>query len=151
MIGTLAPAAVFMALVCSGEVQAKPVRSGCADHWQIDLDRDSFANNGAGKTFTPVDLAAFRVRIQAALRSAGANLCNGKRVTSLQAAAVRRVRVLSASGASEPHVYSAAKGTLNLEWVFAEEGLALPARTSLGGALICWANPADKMCSDQGD
>ncbi len=150
MIRILALPAV-LAVLASSDAYAKTGQTGCADHWQAELDRDSFVNNGAGKTFTPVALAAFRARIEAALRSAAADACNGKTVAPSQAEAVHRVRVFSASGASEPHFYSAEKGTLILEWVFAEERLAVPARASLVGALICWASPANKMCADQGD
>ena len=126
-------------------------QGGCADHWQVELDRESFANNGAGKTFSAAQLTAFRAKVTGALRTAGADACRGKKVPSSQAAGVRRVRVFSASGASEPTFYSPAKGTLNFEWVFAEEGLAVPPRATLVGGLICWANPSEKMCADQGD
>ncbi len=150
MIRFLALTALVVALAISGG-QAKAREGGCADHWQIELDPESFANNGAGKRFAPVDLAAFRARIRAALKSAAADACDGRKLAPIRAAAVRRVRVFSASGASEPHFYSAKKGVLNFEWVFAEESLAVPARATMVGGLLCWSNPADKMCSDEGD
>ena len=142
---------VLVAVLISGGAEAETAKKGCADHWQIELDPESFANNGAGKTFTPRDLAAFRARIQTTLRSAAADACNGKKLPPIRAAAVRRVRVFSASGASEPHFYSAKKGVLNFEWVFAEEELAVPARATMVGGLLCWSDPAHKMCSDEGD
>jgi hypothetical protein len=124
---------------------------GCADHWQVELDRDSFAHNGADRTFKPAELAAFRTRIQSALRTAAADACKGKELPPSDATAIRRVRIHSASGASEPTFYSPFTGTLNFEWVFAEEGLAIPARADMVGGLICWAKPDEKMCADLGD
>lgn len=124
---------------------------GCADHWTVELDRESFANNGAGRTFTPVDLASFRRKMEAALRTAAADACTGGKVSPLHAAGIRRVRISSASGASEPHFYSRAKGTLNFEWAFAEERLAIPARATMVGGLACWANPKENLCADEGD
>ena len=141
------PALMLAALLAT----SAPAPSACADHWQVELDRESFAHNGAGRTFTPAQLAAFRTKVQAALRVAAADACRGKKVAPSRAASVRRVRVFSASGASEPHFYSAAKETLNFEWVFAEESLALPARATMVGGLVCWANPSEPMCADEGD
>ncbi len=141
MIGTLLISAMLAA-------SASP---GCANHWAVELDRDSFAHNGAGRTFTAAELAAFRTRVQAQLRTATADACAGGRVPPSRAANIRRVRVFSASGASEPHFYSTRKGTLNFEWVFAEEGLAVPARANMVGGLICWADPAEPLCANEGD
>ena len=123
---------------------------GCASNWAVELDRDSFAHNGAGRTFTAAQLAAFRTRVQAQLRTAASDACAGGRVPSARAAAIRRVRVFSASGASEPHFYSTRKGLLNFEWVFAEEGLAVPARSTMVGGLICWADPKEPLCANGG-
>lgn len=142
MIGAVALAAL---------IGAPDAPRGCADHWQVELDRESFAHNGAGRTFTGGELADFRTKIQAALRTAAADACRSKRLSSSRAAGIRRVQVFSASGASEPHFYSATKGTLNFEWVFAEEGLAVPPRATMAGGLMCWADPAEQACSDQGD
>jgi hypothetical protein len=130
---------------------AKTLTAGCADHWQVEVDGDSFAHNGAGRTFTPAALAAFRTKVQAALKIAAADACRGMKVAPARAASIHRVRVFSASGASEPHFYSAAKGTLNFEWVFAEEGLAVPPRATMVGGLVCWANPSERMCAEEGD
>jgi hypothetical protein len=130
---------------------AKVANAGCADHWQVELDGESFAHNGTGKTFSAAQLAAFRTKVKAALKTAAADACRGKKVATAGAASIRHVHVLSASGASEPHFYSTAKGTLNFEWVFAEEGLAVPSRATMVGGLICWANPSEKMCAEEGD
>jgi hypothetical protein len=145
MTGTL----LFAALLAGAPASAAP--RGCANHWAVELDRDSFAHNGAGRTFTAAQLAAFRTRVQAQLRTAAADACAGKRVPIPRAASIRRVRVFSASGASEPHFYSSGKSALNFEWVFAEEGLAVPPRSTMVGGLICWANPAEPLCANEGD
>jgi len=137
-------------LLIAALIATSPPR-GCASHWAVELDRDSFANNGAGRTFTAAQLAAFRTRVQAQLRTAAADACAGKRVPSSRAAGIRRVRVFSASGASEPHFSSTRNGTLNFEWVFAEEGLAVPARSNMVGGLICWADRAEPLCANEGD
>ncbi len=144
--------AILLAIAAvAGALPAKSAPRGCADHWAVELDGESFANNGSGKTFTPAELADFRTRIQAALRTAAADACNGKKLPPSRAAAVRRVRVFSASGATEPHFYPAERGTLSLEWVFAEEALAVPAQEDMVAAVVCWADPTEKACSDEGD
>lgn len=130
---------------------AAPAGHGCADHWAVELDGASFAHNGAGRTFTEAQLSAFRGRVQSVLRTAAADACRSKALAPARAAAVRRVRVLSASGASEPHFYAAGKGALNFEWVFAEEGLAVPPRATMVGGLICWSKPSEKLCAEVGD
>ena len=144
-------AAMIAPLLIAALAAGAPAQPGCAAHWTVELDRPSFAHNGAGRTFTPAQLAAFRARLQAQVRTAAADACAGKRVARSRAAAVRRVRVLSASAATEPHFYAGGTGTLNLEWAFAEERLAVPARANLVGGLICWADPAEPLCRDAGD
>ena len=144
-------AIILAGAALAGAMPAEAAERGCGDHWAVELDGESFATNGAGKTFAPAQLADFRARIQAALRTAAADSCNGKKVPPQRAAAVRRVRVFSASGAIAPHFYPAEKGALSLEWIFAEEGLAVPARADMVGALVCWADPREKACSDEGD
>jgi hypothetical protein len=124
---------------------------GCGDHWIIEFDRESFAHNGAGRAFSAASLAAFRSKVGAQLKIAAADACASRNVTRSRAAAVRQVRVVSASGATEPHFYSGGKARLNFEWVFAEEGLAIPPRADLVGALVCWAKPTEPACASEGD
>ena len=142
---------LLMAFTVGGATQAKPAVRGCADHWAVELDRESFANNGAGRSFTAAELTRFRSRISTALKAAVADSCAHAKVSRQRAAAVRHVRVLSASGATEPHLYAAGRDRLNFEWVFAEEKLGVPDRKSIGEGLACWVNPNEKACAAEGD
>ena len=130
---------------------AEPAPRGCADHRSVELDRDSFASNGAGRTFTGEQLSAFRPKIAAALKTAVGAACRKGSVRTTLAREVRTIRVFSASGATEPHLYAAGKQQLNLEWVFAEENLAIPSRAEIVGGLTCWANPRASACLEPND
>ena len=124
---------------------------GCADHWKVELDAESFANNGAGRTFGTADLEGFRAKLLTQIKVAAEDACRSGSLKPAQARAVDRVQVLSASGASEPHFYAGRARTLKLEWVFAEENLAVPPRATLVGALICWSRPDNPACAGEGD
>jgi hypothetical protein len=144
-------AVAIAAIAAIAAVPAAAAPKGCADHWAVELDRDSFAHNGAGRTFPAALLAAFRAKVEAQLRIAAGDACGSRKLTVARASAVRRVQVHSASGASEPHFYSDGKAKLHFEWVFAEEDLAVPPRADMVGGLICWANPSEPACADEGD
>jgi hypothetical protein len=152
-LATQASLSVGAAALLAAAVDAAPrsPQRGCADHWLVELDGESFANNGAGKTFTGAELAAFRAKLQAVLRSAVGQACREGKVRVASAAGIRKVFVLSASGATEPDVYAAGKSTLNLEWVFAEENLAVPSRAEIVDGLSCWTNPKGRYCGAEGD
>ncbi len=141
---------LLAAAAVSGVTTAK-AKPGCADHWTVEIDRASFANNGAGKTFTPAELEAFRGKLRDALKSAVGEACRKGKVRLASAAGIRKVLVLSASGATEPHAYAAGKEALNLEWVFAEENLAVPSRSEIVEGLSCWTNPKGRYCGPEGD
>ena len=79
---------------------AAGAQGGCADHWSVALNAESFAGNGAGKAFSAAELEAFRARIEARLRSAIGDACARGAVKPAAARAVRQVEVSSASGAS---------------------------------------------------
>jgi hypothetical protein len=130
---------------------AEPAPRGCADHWSVELDRDSFASNGAGRTFTGEQLSAFRAKVQSALKSAVGDACRKGSVGPTLAREVRTIRVFSASGATEPHLYAAGKQRLNLEWMFAEENLAVPSRAEIVGGLTCWVDPRASACLEPND
>ena len=124
---------------------------GCADHWKLDLNAESFANNGAGRTFDSAELKNLQAKLETQLKVAAADACKSGSLKVAKARAVDRVEVLSASGASEPHFYVGSGRTLQLEWVFAEENLAIPPRATLVGALTCWSQPDNPACADEGD
>jgi hypothetical protein len=130
---------------------AAPASGGCADHWAVELDGESFANNGAGKTFTAAELDAFQEKVQGALRSAVSRACREGNIRSAAAGEIRQVVVISASGATEPQAYAEGKRRLNFEWVFAEENLAIPARREIIDGLTCWADPRAGACLEPND
>jgi hypothetical protein len=140
---------LIAALLAAAPASAAP--RGCADHWKIELNRDSFAHNGAGRTFSDGQLAPFNAKLQIALRTAIAEACREGLVRASAAKAVRRLEILSASGATEPHIYAAGKATLHLEWVFAEENLAIPEKRDIRAGLACWTNPRRRACAGEGD
>ena len=124
---------------------------GCADHWKVELNAESFANNGAGRTFGGTELKSLRDKLEAQLKVAAADACKSGSLKVAKARAVNRIEVLSASGASEPHFYVGGSRTLKLEWVFAEGNLAIPPRATLVGALTCWSQPENPACAGEGD
>ncbi|HET6942595.1 MAG TPA: hypothetical protein VFH89_10570 [Sphingomicrobium sp.] len=138
--------ALLLASLAAGGAQG-----GCADHWAVALNRESFASNGAGKTFSAVELEAFRAKIEAQLRSAIGDACEHSAVKPAAVKAVRRVEVSSASGASDPFLYQAVDGTLRFEWVFAEEDLAVPPAKDIVAGMACWTDPNGKACNSPGD
>jgi hypothetical protein len=124
---------------------------GCADHWKVELNAESFANNGAGRIFDGVDLKRLRNKLEAQLKIAAADACKSGSLKAAKARTVDRVEVLSASGASEPHFYASGARTLKVEWAFAEENLAIPPRATLVGAMTCWSQPDNPACASEGD
>lgn len=125
--------------------------SGCADHWTVELKAESFANNGAGKSFNTADLEAFRAKVQDRIRTAMNGACQSGGVKAATAKSISRVEVSSASGASDPFIYSSGKGTLSFEWVFAEEDLAVPPEKDIVAGAACWTNPDGAACNSPGD
>lgn len=132
-------------------IAAAPAQGGCADQWKIELNRDSFARNGAGRRFRDAELAVFNAKAQVALRTAVGEACRERLVRPSTAKTVRRLEILSASGATEPHFYPARKAMLRFEWDFAEENLAIPEKRAIRAALACWSNPRGRSCAAEGD
>jgi hypothetical protein len=138
-----------MAIAAGAPANAAP---GCADHWGVALDRDSFAHNGASRTFPAATLAAFRTRIEALVKGAIADGCKSGRVKPALAKGVSKVTVFSASGATEPHLYPTGRRTLALEYVFAEENLRPPSRKEILDGAVCWTAPKSRQCAEsEGD
>ena len=125
--------------------------AGCADHWKVNLEGESFAHNGAGRTFSTAELATFRRKIEAGLKAAIGAGCRQGKVKASAAKKIKRVEVSSASGASEPTFYLRSPGKLALEWVFAEENLAVPPERDLLDGAACWTNPRSSRCMESGD
>ena len=141
----------MIAALLLASVAAAGVPGGCAGHWVVALNSESFASNGSGKAFSATQLEAFRLRIEAELKSAIGGACERGIVAPAAAKAVRRAEVSSASGASDPFLYQARDGTLRLEWVFAEEDLAMPSATDIVAGAACWTDPSGKACNSPGD
>ena len=140
-------AGLFLAMLAA-DPAATP---GCADHWVVAINRDSFANNGAGRRFGAAQLAVFRTKVDAQLKSAVGAACTKGAVKAAQARKVSRVEVFSASGATEPHLFPAPDGSLTFEWIFAEEGLATPAAKDIIDGAACWTDPKSGACLAPGD
>jgi hypothetical protein len=139
---------VFLLLA---SLAAAGAEGSCADRWSVILDSESFASNGAGRTFSAAELDAFRAKIEAQLKSAIGEACARGKINPAAARAIRRVLVSSASGASDPFLVPATDGTLRLEWVFAEEDLAVPPEGDLVAGAACWTDPDGEACNSHGD
>ncbi|HLO20940.1 MAG TPA: hypothetical protein VK192_10670 [Sphingomicrobium sp.] len=148
MIGRTAFVAA-LAVSIGAPVEAKS--TGCADHWKVDLNGESFAHNGAGRAFSDTELATFRRKIEAELKSAIGTGCRQGRVKVSEAKKIKRVEVSSASGASEPTIYLRSPGNLAFEWVFAEEHLEVPSAKDILDGAACWTNPRSSACLESGD
>lgn len=142
---------LVLAVALLGMSEGTGAVAGCADHWLVVLDEQSFASNGAGITFAAESLEDFRSRLEDALRHAVGSACEGGDMDPVVAADVRDILVHTASGASEPHFYAAGDRALHLEWVFAEEGLAIPPDGDIIVGLQCWIRPEDESCGAMGD
>ena len=127
---------------------AAPV--GCAAGWAVTLDRDSFAHNGADKTFTAARLGMFRDQLELAVRGAVNAACAGGEIAPANAKAIKRVTAYSASGADDPTFFAGDDpATLRLEWVFAENDLTIPSEMELRGGLVCWSAPDSDQCTER--
>ena len=126
-------------------------QGGCADHWAVELNEASFASNGSGKSFNPGQLEAFRAKVEAGLKSAIGDACQRGAIKRAMAKSIRRVEVSTASGASDPFLYSGNEGSLTLEWIFAEEDLAVPSAKDIVAGAACWTDPNGKACNSSGD
>jgi hypothetical protein len=114
-------------------------------------ERGELANNGAGRTFSDVELAAFRTKLEVWLKSAIRAACVAGPVPGAAAKVVKTVEAISASGATEPRLYVRDDDRLALEWTFAEEGLAVPSAKDIVAGAVCWTNPAEAACASEGD
>lgn len=138
------------AAVVAPDAQPAARSAGCATAWEVAIDPESFANNGADKTFTAARLAMFRDQLQNAVRGAVDAACAAGEVDAAEAKAVKRVTAFSASGASEPTFFGGDDaGSLRLEWVFAEQDLTVPSEMELRGGLVCWTDPESDLCAER--
>ena len=127
---------------------ARAAEAGCASHWKITLDRESFATNGAGRTFTTAQLAAFRTKVDAVLKGTIGEVCKRGKVPARLAKDVQTVTVTSASGATEPILFPVGRHGLDLQWVFAESDLDVPRRKDIVHGLACWISPKGRQCEE---
>jgi hypothetical protein len=123
--------------------------AGCADGWTIELDREAFAHNGAGRTFPDARLAAFREELGKGVRRAVSSACREGALDPAKAKAVKRLVARTASGADDPVFFAEDSQSLELEWTFAENDLTIPSEMELRGGLVCWTEPASADCTDR--
>jgi hypothetical protein len=144
----------FLLLLVAAAPPTKPASAGCADGLSYDVDANSFASNGANRTFTASRLAAFRAQAARAFTAAADELCARKALPAGKIAALRRIVIQSASGAMETTLYRAREfgpASLVFQWAFAEADLAVPDKSDIQLGLRCWSDPRRKECEDMGD
>jgi hypothetical protein len=144
-------AAFVAALAVSVGTPVEAMSAGCADHWKVDIEGESFAHNGAGRTFSAAQLANFRGKIEAMLKSAIGAGCRYQNLWGRAQNKNTRAHVPRARGAPPPTLYLRSPGKLVLEWVFAEENLAVPPAKDILDGAACWTNPKSPACLESGD
>lgn len=124
--------------------------AGCADRWVVELDPESFANNGADRHFAAARLGLFRDELERAVRGAVNAACAEDALKPVVAMPIRHIEVHSASGADDP-TFSGSDdpSALHLEWTFAEHDLTIPSEMELRGGLICWTDPESDACAER--
>lgn len=133
--------------VTVAEAGPSPV-AGCADGWAVQLDRASFGNNGAGRSFADRRLEAFRAALETTVRGAVSSACADGAIDAAKVAVVRRLTVQSASGAADPTFFGDGDASaLSLQWTFAENDLTIPSEMELRDGLVCWTDPASDECA----
>ncbi|HJU76764.1 MAG TPA: hypothetical protein VJ597_02410 [Sphingomicrobium sp.] len=126
---------------------ASAIPAGCAAHWKVVLNDESFANNGAGRTFSSAELAEFRSKIEAALKGAVAEGCKSGKVKAALARGIQKVTVTSASGAPQAVLFPFEARTLDFEFPFAEDNLSVPSRKDILDGIACWTSPKSRACA----
>ena len=131
------------------EASPPPV-AGCADGWAVALDRSSFGNNGAGRSFADRRLEAFRAALETTVRGAVSSACADNTLNPAKAAAVKQLTVQSASGAADPTFFgNGDAASVSLQWTFAENDLTIPSEMELREGLVCWTDPASDLCAER--
>jgi hypothetical protein len=124
----------------------------CALPERVELDAASFEGSGV-PAFPPQRLEAFRQNAATAFRSAAQSACAAGEIAPARLAAVRRLLIQSASGATETAFYEDAEsvgaGTLVFQYVFAEDDLAVPEAADIRVGLICWIDPGREQCAER--
>jgi len=147
-----APAPAAETANAAAAAAAAPAGPACAAPQQVEIDSASFEENGV-PAFTPERLDAFRRSAAAAFAAAAESACAAGDVDPSRIAAIRRLLIQSASGATETAFYEDAEsvgaGTLVFQYVFVEEGLALPDHADIRQGLGCWSNPERPVCAER--
>jgi hypothetical protein len=143
LIGTALAAAA-----AAPAVPAATAPAGCAAHWKVMLNAESFANNGANRTFSKAELDVFRSKIEAAVKGAIADGCRSGKVKPALARQVRTVTVTSASGAPQAVLFPDRPRNLDFEFPFAEDNLGVPSRKDILDGIACWTSPSSRRCGE---
>ena len=124
--------------------------AGCGDGWTVTLDRSSFGNNGAARSFADRRLEAFRSALETTVRGAVSSACTDGSLDPGKAAQVKRLTVQSASGAADPTFFGGRDAAaVALQWTFAENDLTIPSEMELRDGLVCWTDPAGALCAER--
>lgn len=150
----MAVAAMMMSMALLGATPAPaPARAAaasCTATLTFDLDRRSFAANGASAHFTAARLAGFLTRATALLRPIIDDGCRRDARLRQRITGYRRLTFVSASGATEGDFFHDPDGpatALTFEYSFAEDDLRLPPAGAIREALGCVAPPAGHECA----
>jgi hypothetical protein len=147
MIRTLLIGAATLALGAGPWPAASAGPAGCAAHWKVALNDESFANNGASRTFSRAELATFRGKIEAAVKGAIDLGCKSGKVKPALAKRIQKVTVTSASGAPQAVLFPLEDRTLDFEFPFAEDNLSIPSRKDILDGIACWTSPKSRACA----
>ena len=147
MTRTLLIGAATLAVAAGASPPASATSTGCAAHWKVVLNDESFANNGASRTFSSAELAAFRAKIETALKGAIAEGCKTGKVKAALARRIQKVTVTSASGAPQAVLFPFEARTLDFEFPFAEDNLSVPNRKDILDGIACWTSPKSRACA----
>ena len=147
MTKTLVIGAATLALGAGAWPAESASPPGCAAHWKVVLNDESFANNGASRTFSRAELATFRGKIESAVKDAIAHGCKTGKVKPAQARNIQKVTVTSASGAPQAVLFPFEARTLDFEFPFAEDNLSIPSRKDILDGIACWTRPSSRACA----
>lgn len=150
-IRCLASGAVLL-LSTGHAVHAAPARktqppASCSAGLNGELDRESFDGHG----FSSTRLATFGKAAERAFKQTADALCRSGKIRPAALRPYRRLIVQSGSGAVDAAVYTDperfGRTGIVFQWVFNEEGLALPDAHDIAQGITCWASPAASICA----
>ena len=124
---------------------------GCADHWQVTIDKESFAVDRQGRKVSGDRLAAFIQSVVPAVRRAVNEACAAGEVDPAGAAAIRTLVVLNDGDRDTPKFYADdAEGSTrtSLNDAFVSRDFAIPSEMELRQGMQCLTTMATQACEE---